>query len=81
MSTLTLNISDLSVMPRLLDTLKQFKGVSVVPKSSYDEAQLSKEEGEQLVRDTLVPAYREVLAAERNGQSLPDAHDILDMLD
>lgn len=42
---------------------------------------LAKEEGEQLLRDTLVPALRDVKETERCGDQLPDAHELLFMDD
>lgn len=42
---------------------------------------LSREEGEKLVRETLLPAYLDVLEADRKGIELPDASELLDLLD
>lgn len=42
---------------------------------------LSKEEGEQLVRDTLLPAYRDVLEAEKRGERLPDISELFKELE
>lgn len=44
-----------------------------------EEKPLTRKEGEQLLRDTLVPALRDVKEAERRGESLPDAHELLYM--
>lgn len=47
--------------------------------SPEEERPLTREEGEQLLRDTLVPALRDVKEAERRGERLPDAHELLYM--
>ena len=64
MTTMTLNIQDNSIVPHLLEVLSQIKGVTIVHSSNHSYSMgesLSKEEGEKLVRDTLIPAYRDVL--------------------
>ena len=79
MTTMTLNIQDNSVMPYLLEMLGKIKGVSIVStvphRYSLDDS-LSKEEGESLVRDTLMPAYRDVLQAEKVGKDFPDISEL-----
>lgn len=40
---------------------------------------LTREEGENLLRETFLPAYKDVLEAERKGLDFPDAHDLLTM--
>lgn len=70
MSTLTLNISDMRVMPGLLEYLKKIGGVSIVKNDMYDigdDRVLTKEEGEALVMETLVPAIKDVLRAKSDG--------------
>ena len=42
---------------------------------------LSKEEGEKLVRDTLIPAYRDVLEAERKRITYPDISELFSELE
>lgn len=84
MTTITLNISDNSILPVLLDALRHFKGVEVCHRTdanSNDNRILSREEGEMLVRETFLPAYKDVLKAEKEGFSFPDAHEILNLLD
>ena len=84
MTTITLNISDNSILPVLLDALRHFKGVEVCHRTdanSNDNRILSREEGEMLVRETFLPAYKDVLKAEKEGISFPDAHEILNLLD
>ena len=80
MTTMTLNIHDNSIMPYLLEMLGKIKGVSIVStaeqKYSLDDS-LSKEEGERLVCETLMPAYRDVLNAEKNGRDFPDVSELL----
>ena len=83
MSTLTLNISDMRVMPGLLEYLKKIGGVSIVKNDIYDIGDyrvLTKEEGEALVMDTLVPAIKDVLRAKSDGLKMADAHELLDIL-
>ena len=79
MTTLTLNIQDNSIMPRLLEMLKNMSGVSVVDANKYqipDDNILSKEEGERFVSETLAPAYRDVLKAEKEGKEFPDISEL-----
>ena len=80
MTTMTLNIQDNSVMPYLLEMLGKIKGVSIVStaeqKYSLDDS-LSKEEGERLVCETLMPAYRDVLKAETSGKEYPDITELI----
>ena len=80
MTTMTLNIQDNSIMPYLIEMLGKVKGVSIVrtanQKYTLDDS-LSKEEGEQLVCETLIPAYRDVLNAEKNGRDFPDVSELL----
>ena len=83
MSTLTLNISDMRVMPGLLEYLKKIGGVSIVKNDMYDigdDRVLTKEEGEALVMDTLAPAIKDVLCAKSDGLKMADAHELLDIL-
>lgn len=83
MSTLTLNISDMRVMPGLLEYIKKIGGVSIVKNDMYDigsDRTLTKEEGEALVMDTLVPAIKDVLRAQNDGLKMADAHELLDIL-
>lgn len=83
MSTLTLNISDMRVMPGLLEYLKKIGGVSIVKNDMYDigdDRVLTKEEGEALVMDTLAPAIKDVLRAKSDGLKMADAHELLDIL-
>lgn len=42
---------------------------------------LSREEGEKLVRETLLPAYRDVRDADRTGRNFPDISELWDQLD
>ena len=80
MTTMTLNIQDNSIMPYLLEMLGKVKGVSIVctanQKYTLDDS-LSKEEGEQLVCETLIPAYRDVLKAETSGKEYPDITELI----
>ena len=80
MTTMTLNIHDNSIMPYLLEMLGKIKGVSIVStaeqKYSLDDS-LSKEEGERLVCETLMPAYRDVLKAETSGKEYPDITELI----
>lgn len=83
MSTLTLNINDMRVMPGLLEYLKKIGGVSIVKNDMYDigdDRVLTKEEGEALVMETLVPAIKDVLRAKSDGLKMADAHELLDIL-
>ena len=80
MTTMTLNIQDNSVMPYLLEMLGKIKGVSIVSTASRGyslDDSLSKEEGETLVRETLMPAYRDVLQAEKVGKDFPDISELI----
>ena len=66
-------------MPRLLEMLRGMKGVSVEKTEGYhctNEPALSRKEGERLVASTLLPAYRDVLAAENNGIEYPDISEL-----
>ena len=78
--TMTLNIQDNSILPYLLEMLGKVKGVSIIStadkKYTLDDS-LSKEEGEQLVCETLIPAYRDVLKAETNGKEFPDITELI----
>lgn len=80
MTTMTLNIQDNNIMPHLLEMLGKIKGVSIVStinhKYSIDDS-LSKEEGEKMVCETLIPAYRDVLNAEKCGKEFPDISELL----
>lgn len=53
--------------------------VSSVDDNEKDKV-LTREEGENLLRETLLPAYKDALEAERKGVDFPDAHDLLTML-
>lgn len=81
METLTLNVTDTSLMPMLRDLIGRIKGVSIAPKQKTYEHVLSREEGEQLVRETLLPAYRDVREARRTGKKFPDISELWDQLD
>ncbi|MCF2657778.1 MAG: hypothetical protein SO188_00605 [Prevotella sp.] len=84
MTTMTLNIQDNSIVPHLLEVLSQIKGVTIVHSSNHSYSMgesLSKEEGEKLVRDTLIPAYRDVLEAERKGITYPDISELFSELE
>lgn len=48
---------------------------------SQEERTLTREEGEQLLRDTLVPALRDVKEAERRGERLPDISELFKELE
>ena len=80
MTTMTLNIQDNSIMPHLIEMLSKVKGVSIVStinrKYSIDDS-LSKEEGVKMVRETLIPAYRDVLNAEKSGKAFPDISELI----
>ena len=80
MTTMTLNIQDNSIMPHLIEMLSKVKGVSIVStinrKYSIDDS-LSKEEGVKMVCETLIPAYRDVLNAEKSGKEFPDISELL----
>ena len=80
MTTMTLNIQDNSIMPYLIEMLGKVKGVSIVStanqKYTLDDS-LSKEEGEQLVCETLITAYRDVLKAETSGKEYPDITELI----
>ena len=70
-------------MPGLLEYLKKIGGVSIVKNDIYDigdDRVLTKEEGEALVMDTLVPAIKDVLRAKSDGLKMADAHELLDIL-
>ena len=79
MTTMTLNIQDNSIMPHLIEMLSKVKGVSIVNNVEHKYAlddSLSKEEGEKLVCETLIPAYRDVLQAEKSGKEFPDISEL-----
>lgn len=84
MTTMTLNIQDNSIMPYLLEMLGKLKGVTIVKTTNHgcplDEF-LSKEEGENLVFKTLLPAYRDVLQAEKNGEEFPDISELFNEIE
>ena len=48
-------------------------------KSKADRS-LTQEEGERLVKRTLIPALKEVMEAREKGIKYPDAHDLLTLL-
>ena len=80
MTTMTLNIQDNSIMPHLLEMLGKVKGVSIVSTINHQysiDDSLSKEEGERMVCDTLMPAYLDVLNAEKYGKDFPDITELL----
>lgn len=94
MTTITLNISDNSILPVLLDTLRHFKGVEVCHRTdanSNDNHILSREEGEMLVRETfqqqqfvresLTRAFSELSDAQSSKRELPDASDLFKLMD
>ena len=79
MTTMTLNIQDNSIVPYLLEMLSKVKGVSIVNTAYHNytlDDSLSKEEGEKLVCETLMPAYGDVLKAEKKGIDYPDISEL-----
>lgn len=91
MTTLTLNIADQSVMPMLLNAIKEFKGVTIAqnpvrmqktrtahnPLAADRAEETQKADGEKWAREVLVPTYLDVLDKEKKGIELPDAYDFL----
>ena len=80
MTTMTLNIQDNSIMPYLLEMLGKVKGVSIVRTDTHKyslDGSLSKEEGEKMVCETLMPAYCDVLKAEKSGMDFPDISELI----
>ena len=80
MTTMTINIQDNSIMPHLLEMLGKVKGVSIVSTINHQysiDDSLSKEEGERMVCETLMPAYLDVLNAEKYGKDFPDITELL----
>lgn len=53
---------------------------SCVSVDNVGERVLTREEGENLLRETLLPAYKDVMDAEKTGLDFPDAHDLLAVL-
>lgn len=45
--------------------------------SSVNEPQLTRKEGEELLRRTFVPALRDTKETIKRNEHLPDAHDLL----
>ena len=84
MNTLTININDRSVIPGLLDYLNKVGGISIVESdicesTDMEDRTLTREEGEALVAETLVPAIKDVIEARRNGIKMPEAHELLNI--
>ena len=44
-----------------------------------EDRTLTREEGEALVAETLVPAIKDVIEARRNGIKMPEAHELLNI--
>lgn len=57
------------------------KTITAADADDWENRVLSKEEGEQLVRETLLPAYRDVLEAEKRGERFPDISELFKELD
>lgn len=90
MTTLTLNITDQSVMPLLLETLKNIKGVSIAPKfararkpraAATPAVEEKKTDGKEWARDVLMPIVQEVREASAKGYRYPDAHNLIKELE
>ena len=78
---LHVELEDPTVLQDLKRALKLMKGVGKISvKKKQDVRTLSKEEGEALVRNTLIPALQDVVEARKQGKILPDAHEIINML-
>lgn len=78
---LHVELEDPTILQDLKRALKLMKGVGKISvKKKQDVRTLSKEEGEALVRNTLIPALQDVVEARKQGKILPDAHEIINML-
>ena len=78
---LHVELEDPTILQDLKRDLKLMKGVGKISvKKKQDVRTLSKEEGEALVRNTLIPALQDVVEAHKQGKILPDAHEIINML-
>ena len=78
---LHVELEDPTILQDLKRALKLMKGVGKISvKKKQDVRTLSKEEGEALVRNTLIPALQDVVEARKQGKVLTDAHEIINML-
>ena len=78
---LHVELEDPTILQDLKRALKLMKGVGKISvKKKQDVRTLSKEEGEALVRNTLIPALQDVVEVRKQGKILPDAHEIINML-
>lgn len=78
---LNVELEDPTILQDLKRALKLMKGVGKISvKKTQKSKTLSKEEGETLVRNTLIPALQDVIEAHQQGKILPDAHEIINML-
>ena len=78
---MTFELNDPSILEDLKRTLKLIRGVGKISvKATKADKSLTQEEGEQLVKRTLIPALKEVMEAREKGVKYPDAHDLLTLL-
>ena len=78
---LHVELEDPTILQDLKRALKLMKGVGKISvKKKQNVRTLSKEEGEALVRNTLIPALQDVVEARKQGKILPDAREIINML-
>lgn len=54
--------------------------IAILRQRMCEKRSLTQEEGERLVKRTLIPALKEVMEAREKGIKYPDAHDILTLL-
>ena len=77
----TFELNDPSILEDLKRILKQIGGVEKISvRASKADKSLTQEEGEWLVKRTLIPALKEVMEAREKGIKYPDAHDLLTLL-
>ena len=70
MTTLTLNISDQSILPSLLNTLRQFNGVVIDEESTYDSY------SDVIPQDLLMEAAEFAIKEYREGKCIPHSQVI-----
>lgn len=74
---MTLNISDTSILPTLLEAIKELKGVTIAHMPHVVSTVTEKVDGEKWARETLLPLVQEVKDKSAKGYSYPDAHEFL----
>lgn len=65
----------------LIMLTKQSKPYPSLHVEEDEDRVLTREEGEQLVRETFVPAYKDALEAERKGIKYPDISELFKELE